>query len=616
MAKLWDEDGRPRGGVGAPGGGGSALPALPPDDDSDLPVFLAITIRTFPSDPSYGVEIQHNTTGTGSGDHLVSLIPGVTVFVDERLDDGNLNYYRSRHIAVGFTPGAWTVWSAGRRPGQRVHDVRHPPALFTAPLLSSVTPDAGIIYAGMLQDLETSPNAQIKLSGSYSITATNFINMAATGNEHWISSTNFHIEADGDAVFGGTLSAAAGTFGIITAGILRGTDGEVRLDSAFSLTKAHYIDLTATGPSDFFIKHAALELVGDGSQALFKGVIDVVNADLTEPDTTIAWSRFRGDTITHPFTDLVAEDVVWTHRLTSSTVGGVSMYGFTESSSAFVSPIFIAGMRGYTAGATTAAGIWLHAFKHDGTGGWTDMTSTDVLLAVGSASLVYGSPYYLTVYGGGGIVIGAPTGGNKGNQTLNVEGTIYIDGVAVGTGGVSDHGLLTGLGDDDHSQYIRSDAADITTGALQFQGTSSPQIIINPPTGTAQLRVYPQAANVDSYIRILRVPASTVNASYLELGRDGGPLWQVYSTGASGDLKFRYNATEVAKFSSTGEIYATASAHLVYHPGNTHAHSVHTGVVPTTAAGAPAGGSTGTPEIKLTSSITTSTDIPFTLVNW
>lgn len=42
-----------------------------------------------------------------------------------------------------------------------------------------------------------------------------------------------------------------------------------------------------------------------------------------------------------------------------------------------------------------------------------------------------GGTNLLSVLGDGGVVIGAPTGGNKGPGTLNIQGTLYVNGVAV-----------------------------------------------------------------------------------------------------------------------------------------------------------------------------------------
>ena len=62
------------------------------------------------------------------------------------------------------------------------------------------------------------------------------------------------------------------------------------------------------------------------------------------------------------------------------------------------------------------------------------------------------------------------------------DGTIYgrKDGAWVEAseagGGVTDHGGLTGLGDDDHPQYVRSDANDSKTGYLRFNDNNECQL--------------------------------------------------------------------------------------------------------------------------------------------
>lgn len=60
-------------------------------------------------------------------------------------------------------------------------------------------------------------------------------------------------------------------------------------------------------------------------------------------------------------------------------------------------------------------------------------TSSDVTAAFNNAA---NTVNYLLIYGDGGNVIGAPTGGDKGIGTLNAQG-LYVNGVAVVGGGIS-----------------------------------------------------------------------------------------------------------------------------------------------------------------------------------
>ncbi len=56
---------------------------------------------------------------------------------------------------------------------------------------------------------------------------------------------------------------------------------------------------------------------------------------------------------------------------------------------------------------------------------------------------------------------GVPTGGTTGQVLAKVDGTDYnTEWVDAGSGGVTDHGALTGLGDDDHSQYHNDTRGD------------------------------------------------------------------------------------------------------------------------------------------------------------
>ena len=54
--------------------------------------------------------------------------------------------------------------------------------------------------------------------------------------------------------------------------------------------------------------------------------------------------------------------------------------------------------------------------------------SSDIVLLIQDRT---GSTNFLAVYGDGGVVIGTPTGGNKGAGTLNIQGTLYVNGTAV-----------------------------------------------------------------------------------------------------------------------------------------------------------------------------------------
>lgn len=74
---------------------------------------------------------------------------------------------------------------------------------------------------------------------------------------------------------------------------------------------------------------------------------------------------------------------------------------------------------------------------------------------------------------GGNEILGARYDAADGSITFNKlsQGTIdYID-ASGGGGGVSDHGALTGLGDDDHTQYLLADGTRTLAGDLTVTGT-------------------------------------------------------------------------------------------------------------------------------------------------
>jgi hypothetical protein len=52
-------------------------------------------------------------------------------------------------------------------------------------------------------------------------------------------------------------------------------------------------------------------------------------------------------------------------------------------------------------------------------------------------------------------------------------GGLLVNGQEIGGGGVTDHGALTGLADDDHTQYFKTDGTRVMTGPIQFQNGGS-----------------------------------------------------------------------------------------------------------------------------------------------
>lgn len=84
----------------------------------------------------------------------------------------------------------------------------------------------------------------------------------------------------------------------------------------------------------------------------------------------------------------------------------------------------------------------------------------------------------------GGVAIGNPTGGVPATEgVLNVEGLLVNNSPI--TSGVSDHGALTGLGDDDHTQYVLASGSRAMTGTLTINN-SAPTIFFSETDTTNQ----------------------------------------------------------------------------------------------------------------------------------
>jgi hypothetical protein len=149
-----------------------------------------------------------------------------------------------------------------------------------------------------------------------------------------------------------------------------------------------------------------------------------------------------------------------------------------------------------------------------------------------------------------GLVLNGATGGTKGAGTINATG-LYVNGSAVGVGGgaVSSVGLtaptcfgvtgspITSAGSlgltltGSSTTVVRGDgtcsaiaAADINglsptlTGVWTFAGTSVPQVVIQPATGPAEMKLF----------------ASTGNSAYMFFTAAGAANWSLGATTGTG----------------------------------------------------------------------------------
>lgn len=94
--------------------------------------------------------------------------------------------------------------------------------------LSEITDDAGIIVAGKLQGA----NITLDLDAAGTDPVLEGPNLELLANGALALGSQVSIDAAGNATFSGTLSAASGTFGTVTAGLLDGANVTLDLDAA------------------------------------------------------------------------------------------------------------------------------------------------------------------------------------------------------------------------------------------------------------------------------------------------------------------------------------------------------------------------------------------------
>ena len=130
-----------------------------------------------------------------------------------------------------------------------------------------------------------------------------------------------------------------------------------------------------------------------------------------------------------------------------------------------------------------------------------------------------------------GTFLSAVDGGPGGAYTLNVTGV-------AASGHTHDHGALTGLGDDDHTQYLllagrtgttndpvlSTNGPGTLTGSLATGETLDLQPTAETNTSTARIRIAPNLATIDGAQRLLSFEQD------LTIDSSGGPVSVVYES--------------------------------------------------------------------------------------
>lgn len=144
-------------------------------------------------------------------------------------------------------------------------------------------------------------------------------------------------------------------------------------------------------------------------------------------------------------------------------------------------------------------------------------TSKGVLVEAGTGSGDYSQLWQnssgttlMSLFGDGGLTLGAPTGGDKGAGTINVSGNLYINGVAVPTstsfgnptasvGLAAVNGVASTVMRSDAAPALSQSIAPTWTGAHTFTPASGTAVTINAASAAYGLVISNQSASSNSY---------------------------------------------------------------------------------------------------------------------
>lgn len=179
------------------------------------------------------------------------------------------------------------------------------------------------------------------------------------------------------------------------------------------------------------------------------------------------------------------------------------------------------------------------------------------------------------------------------NVTISGAGTVaspYIINSTAGTGGTTDHGSLTGLGDDDHAQYYNQTRGDARYSQLGHnhaaaETTSGTFNIARIPTGTTSSTVSlgnhtHNASDISAgTLAIARIPTGTTSST-VSLGNHTHTIANITSLQSSLDGKAATSHTHTAAQTTSGVFdiarIPTGSTGSTVALGN-HTHTINTG---------------------------------------
>lgn len=155
----------------------------------------------------------------------------------------------------------------------------------------------------------------------------------------------------------------------------------------------------------------------------------------------------------------------------------------------------------------------------------------------------------------------------KDTTTLQIyDGTSWVD-VALGTAVVTDHGALTGLNDDDHTQYLLADgtrtatnltvSGDMTVDTSTFHvDSTNNRVGINTGSPAAPLHVNGEIIHASQWAGVSG-PTSWASAytNNWNQARDQGSFMTASSTGITINRSGRYHVISGQRANSTNDTY-------------------------------------------------------------
>ena len=133
--------------------------------------------------------------------------------------------------------------------------------------------------------------------------------------------------------------------------------------------------------------------------------------------------------------------------------------------------------------------------------------------------------------------VGVPTGGTTGQHLAKIDGTNYnTEWVDADTGGVTDHGALTGLADDDHTQYHTDARGDARYSQLGHEHTVSE--ITDFPEPTLEEDEFAETDPITDYPNGISIMPVSAVADWNGYGEDGTVVTQRTANGGKQEIAF------------------------------------------------------------------------------